>query len=66
MDILKYLYHKLDIKKDFDETFEYVDDRPFNDKLKELGWVENYTFEDAIEKTIEWYKEKYTSENDIE
>ena len=42
---------------------EYVKDRPGHDfrysldcsKLKDLGWVPEYNFEDALEKTIRWY-----------
>lgn len=43
---------------------KFVKDRPFNDKrysidcskLKSLGWKQQYTFEQALDKTIEWYK----------
>ncbi len=55
--ILKYL------KKE--ESFiEHVKDRPGHDlrysldctKLKKLGWNPKFRFEDAMKKTIEWYK----------
>lgn len=45
---------------------EYVSDRPGHDRRyaldvskirKELGWKPVYSFSDAIEKTINWYKE---------
>jgi dTDP-glucose 4,6-dehydratase len=44
---------------------EYVKDRPGHDfrysldcsKLKDIGWVPKYNFEDALEKTIRWYIE---------
>ncbi|CAD6490778.1 MAG: GDP-L-fucose synthase [Candidatus Argoarchaeum ethanivorans] len=44
---------------------EHVKDRPGHDfrysldcsKLKDLGWVPKYNFEDALEKTIGWYIE---------
>ncbi|MEA1869831.1 MAG: dTDP-glucose 4,6-dehydratase [Euryarchaeota archaeon] len=44
---------------------EHVNDRPGHDfrysldcsKLKNLGWVPEYNFEDALEKTIGWYIE---------
>lgn len=48
-----------------DESFiEYVKDRPGHDlrysldctKLKKLGWKPKFGFEDAMKKTIEWYK----------
>lgn len=43
----------------------HVGDRPHNDKryavdssaLQELGWSEQVSFRDAIQKTVEWYKE---------
>jgi dTDP-glucose 4,6-dehydratase len=48
-----------------DESFiEYVKDRPGHDwryaldcsKIKKLGWRPKYKFEEAIEETINWYK----------
>lgn len=41
----------------------HVDDRPHNDKryavdssaLQELGWSEQITFQDAIQRTVKWY-----------
>jgi len=49
--------------KDLDEVLEYVSDRPYNDqryhieydKIKALGWEEQSTFDQGLEKTIEWY-----------
>ena len=46
-----------------DSMIEYVKDRPGHDfrysldcsKLKDLGWVPEYNFGDALEKTIRWY-----------
>ena len=49
-----------------DESYiEFVRDRPFNDKrysidiakIKKLGWKQQYSFEQGLDKTIEWYKE---------
>ena len=49
-----------------DESYvEYVNDRPGHDrryslsydKLYNLGWRPRYNFEEAIAKTIQWYKE---------
>ena len=45
------------------DHIEFVADRPFNDvryyisseKLMKLGWKEEVTFEDALQKTIDWY-----------
>ena len=48
-----------------ESLIEFVKDRPGHDrrysmdntKMKtELGWIEKYTFEDALDKTIKWYK----------
>ncbi|KAM9999554.1 hypothetical protein ACTFIZ_008018 [Dictyostelium cf. discoideum] len=43
---------------------KYISDRPFNDKrydvnfqkLKNLGWKTNISFEDSLEKTYDWIK----------
>lgn len=49
-----------------DESYiEFVPDRPFNDrrysidnsKLKSLGWKQKHSFEEGLNKTIEWYKQ---------
>ena len=47
-----------------DSLIQFVKDRPGHDrrysldfsKIKELGWRPNYSFEDAMEITINWYK----------
>ena len=47
-----------------DATKIHVNDRPHNDKryavdssaLQELGWSEQVPFEDAIQRTVDWYK----------
>ena len=47
------------------EHIEFVPDRPFNDvryyissdKLLALGWKEEVTFEEALQKTIAWYSQ---------
>lgn len=43
---------------------QFVDDRPGHDwrysldfsKIRNLGWSSTYTFEEAIENTVDWYK----------
>lgn len=48
---------------DPNEHIEFVADRPFNDvryyissdKLMSLGWKEEVTFEEGLQKTIDWY-----------
>lgn len=53
---------------DKDENLiEYVNDRPGHDlkystkidKMKDLGWSPKSNFDSALEKTIEWYKERF-------
>ncbi len=53
-----------ELKKD--ETFiQFVEDRKGHDrrysinfdKLKKMGWKTKHNFEDALRKTIQWYKE---------
>lgn len=49
-----------------ESLIEYVTDRPGHDKRyaidstkieNELGWTRTYTFEEGLEKTVEWYVE---------
>jgi len=48
-----------------DDLITFVPDRAFNDlrytinsdKLLQLGWTEQMSWEDGLKKTIEWYKE---------
>jgi len=45
------------------DHIEFVADRPFNDvryyissdKLMKLGWKEEVSFDDGLQKTIDWY-----------
>lgn len=67
MDILKYLHSKLNIQKPIEEVYEFVEDRPFNDfrynvetqKIENLGWKIETTFDEAIDKTITWIKKQF-------
>lgn len=52
--------------KNFEDTIEYVKDRPGHDRRyavdwskihNELGWNPTVTFEEGLKKTIEWYQE---------
>jgi dTDP-glucose 4,6-dehydratase len=44
---------------------EYVTDRPGHDfryslncsKLRKMGWKPRYSFEDALEETVTWYRQ---------
>lgn len=64
MGIAKLLHSKIDFDKLFEDCVEYVEDRPFNDfrycveldKLKKLGWDATTSFDDGIERTIDWYR----------
>lgn len=48
-----------------ESLIEFVKDRPGHDKryalncekIKELGWQPKYNFKEALEKTVEWYRE---------
>ncbi|KAI8616468.1 hypothetical protein BC830DRAFT_1117983 [Chytriomyces sp. MP71] len=48
---------------------DFVEDRPFNDrryaidssKLQRLGWKPTVSFEDGIQKTIDWYREHWSN-----
>ena len=62
LEVTKLLLNKLGK----DESYiEFVKDRPFNDKrysidttkIKSLGWKQQHSFEDALNKTIKWYKD---------
>jgi len=60
LEIAKLILNKLGKDKSY---IEFVKDRPFNDKrysvditkIKELGWKQQYSFEDALNDTIKWY-----------
>lgn len=62
IDIVKLILDRLHKSE---ELIEYVADRPGHDRryaidnskiTRELGWQPKYTFEEGIEKTINWYK----------
>lgn len=61
LDIVKLILNRLNKS---DDLITYVKDRPGHDRryaidntkiTTELGWQPSYTFEEGIEKTIEWY-----------
>ena len=64
LDIHKYLYNYLDIQIPINDTLEFIQDRLFNDfrykvdytKLIKLGWNIETNFDEAMIKTIEWFK----------
>jgi dTDP-glucose 4,6-dehydratase len=64
MDIAEILRHKIVPDKKLTDVIVYVDDRNINDKrylitsdpLRLLGWSESTTFQQGIDKTIEWYR----------
>ena len=63
-EVLEKLIKNMDINKNIEELCEYVEDRAFNDsrycidsrKLENLGWSKKISFEEGLNKTIEWYK----------
>lgn len=62
LELTKLLLHKLAKDKSY---IEFVEDRLFNDKrysinlkkIKMLGWLQQYSFEQGLNKTLKWYKE---------
>jgi dTDP-glucose 4,6-dehydratase len=63
IEITKILIEKICNNNDYDKYIEYVDDRPFNDKrylisndkLKELGWKQNISFDEGLNRVLEHY-----------
>jgi len=64
IDVFDILCRKLGKDRDMKQ---FVEDRLFNDfrycinseSLRSLGWSEKITFEEGLDKTIEWIKNKY-------
>ena len=62
-ELLEIIRQKLCPDKSIDEIRIFVEDRPYNDKryyvcdekLKSLGWKQNVSFEEGLDKTIKWY-----------
>lgn len=74
LEVANLLINKINPDLDKNKCIEYVEDRKFNDKryflnsnkLKNIGWKgEETLFEDAINKTIEWYKINKNDYNEI-
>lgn len=69
IDVTKNLMSKMlpnsNVNDIFNSLITYVEDRNFNDyrysisseKLRTLGWKENVSFTDGLDKTIKWYLE---------
>ncbi len=69
IEIIKMIIKKMESYigvKHFQNVVEFVEDRPINDfrytincdKIKKLGWEKQVSFDDALNKTIEWYTNK--------
>jgi dTDP-D-glucose 4,6-dehydratase len=65
LDIAKYILEKLHLDKKLDDVITYVKPRSFTEKrycittnglIKSLGWSEQVSFEQGLEKTIQWIK----------
>ena len=69
LDVAKQLIDVLVGKGNEQDYLTFVRDRDFNDrryyidstKLRQLGWREEVTWEDGLQKTINWYQRKETS-----
>ena len=67
LEILDYFIKYLKLNKTREEVSEYVPDRAFNDfryainceKLKGLGWCVVTNFDDAMMKTVDYYRAKW-------
>ena len=63
-EVAEILIKKIKQTDNYDEWIEHIVDRPFNDKryfisndkLKNLGWVIQWSFDKGTDSTIEWYK----------
>ena len=64
LDIHNYLYNYLNIQIPINDTIDFIQDRLFNDfrykvdytKLIKLGWNIQTNFDEAMIKTIDWFK----------
>jgi UDP-glucose 4,6-dehydratase len=65
MDVAKTLLTKLKSGASLEDWIEYVPDRLFNDcrysvdtkKIEALGWSCKVSFEEGVQRTIDWYRE---------
>jgi dTDP-glucose 4,6-dehydratase len=63
-EVLEKLKDMMNIEGGIESICEYVEDRAFNDsrycidsrKLVNLGWSKKISFEEGLNKTIEWYR----------
>jgi len=65
LDVAKKILEKLNLNKNFNDIITYVKPRSFREKrycittsglIKSLGWKEQVSFEEGLEKTIQWIK----------
>ena len=65
LDIAKCLLEKLKINKNLDDIITYVNARSFTEKryctttsglVKSLGWKEQISFDQGLDKTIQWFQ----------
>ena len=65
LDIAKYLLKKLQSDKKLDDVITYVKARSFTERryiittsglVQSLGWKEQVSFDQGLDKTIEWFK----------
>jgi UDP-glucose 4,6-dehydratase len=65
LDIAKYLLEKFQSDKKLDDVLTYVKARSFTEKryvtttsglVQSLGWKEQVSFDQGLEKTIQWFQ----------
>jgi UDP-glucose 4,6-dehydratase len=75
MDIAKILLKKLKPDEEIDNWIEYIKDREFNDKryyisnqkIKNLGWKQEYSFEEGLTNTINYHLNTHkTQKNNVD
>jgi dTDP-glucose 4,6-dehydratase len=67
MEVAKKVLELLRPSEQVEDWVRFVPDRPFNDRryavqntaLVDLGWVPQISFEEGLQATMAWYREKY-------
>ena len=65
LDLARFLLEDLKPGEKVEDWIRFVEDRNFNDKrywiqcepLKELGWTQQWSLEEGLKKTVEWFRQ---------